>query len=91
MKRLRDLKAFKGEIEAITAMEFRKAPGEAFAQVQMGKTFIVTHRGKPIAVLSPPEPTAVELGAAAREIEEAGRCLTRRSGGCSTRCLGARR
>lgn len=72
MKHLTDMNLFDGEMEEITMMQLRKAPGDIFAQVQMGKKFILTKSGKPIAELSQIEPTAVELGGAVRRLGVAG-------------------
>ena len=43
-----------GELEVMPLQSFRKAPGDVFAQVQMGKVFVLTKQGKPMAVLSQP-------------------------------------
>ena len=43
-----------GEIEELSLMAFRKGPGDIIAQVQMGKVFLLTKQGKPVAVLSRP-------------------------------------
>lgn len=58
-----------GQTETITAMDFRKAPGDILMQAQMGKTFTITRNGIVVAVLSPPEPDALELGAEARRLK----------------------
>lgn len=42
----------KNKLEEITVSEFRKQPGEVFAQVGMGKTFVVTKNGSAVAVVS---------------------------------------
>jgi len=39
------------DIEIITMSELRNLPGDVLAQVQLGKTFIITKNGKEIAVL----------------------------------------
>lgn len=62
-----------GQSETITAMDFRKAPGDVLLQAQMGKTFTITKNGVVVAILSPPEPTALELGAAVRRKGLAGK------------------
>lgn len=66
MKRIRDIR-LTGQ-ETITVSELRACPGDVLSQVEMGKTFTITRRGQVIAVLHPPEPTAFELGAAARKV-----------------------
>lgn len=50
-KRLLDGNFLVGQIEEITMMDFRKAPGDVIDEVVLGKTFIVTRQGKPMAVL----------------------------------------
>jgi prevent-host-death family protein len=52
-RKLRELKPMKDKIETITAMDFRRQPGEILDSVALGKTFIVTKQGKPCAVLQP--------------------------------------
>ena len=42
------------KFETITATDFRMNPGEVFDSVIMGKTFLVTKRGKAVAVISKP-------------------------------------
>ncbi len=61
-----------GQTETITAMDFRKTPGDILLQTQMGKTFNITRNGVIVAVLSAPEPDALELGAAVRRLKLAG-------------------
>ena len=61
-----------GQRETITAMDFRRAPGDVLLQAQMGKTFEITKHGVVIAILSAPEPNALELGAAVRKLGLAG-------------------
>lgn len=43
-----------GEFEKITMMELRRHIGEIFLQVGLGKVYLLTHAGKPVAVLSRP-------------------------------------
>ena len=43
-----------GEFEKITMMELRRYSGEVFLQIRLGKVYLLTHAGKPIAVLSRP-------------------------------------
>ena len=55
-----------GQTETITAMDFRRSPGDVLLQAQMGKVFQITKNGVVIATLSPPELNALELGAEVR-------------------------
>ena len=66
LKRLTDMKLLAGKTERICMTELRQRPGDVIDQVQMGKTFVITKQGKEVAVLSPPEPNALELGAEVR-------------------------
>lgn len=63
-----DMKLLAGEKGNITMMELRKSPGDVLLQVQMGKIINITKCGKVIAVLSPPEPTALEIGGEIRRL-----------------------
>lgn len=58
-----------GQTETITAMDFRKTPGDVLLQAQMGKVFTITKNGVAIAVLSSPELNALELGAEIRRLK----------------------
>lgn len=58
-----------GQSETITAMDFRRGPGDVLLQAQMGKMFNITRNGVVVAVLSPPEPDALELGAEIRRLK----------------------
>lgn len=58
----------KGTSKTITVSEFRETPGEIFDQVQSGRTFTVTKNGSPIATLSQPELSALQLGKACRQL-----------------------
>ena len=69
MTRLTDMDLLAGQVEEITLTDLRRCPGDVFAQVQMGKVFTVTKNGKAIAVVSQPEPNALELGAGLRRME----------------------
>jgi hypothetical protein len=60
-----------GQRETITAMDFQRTPGDILLQAQLGKVFEITKNGVVIAVLSPPEPTALELGAEIRRMKMA--------------------
>ena len=51
-KKLRELSPFTGKLETITAMDFRKQPGEILDSVVLGKTFVITKQGKPCALLT---------------------------------------
>lgn len=57
-----------GQKETITAMDFRKTPGDVLLQAQMGKVFDITKNGVVVATLSPPESNALELGAEIRRL-----------------------
>lgn len=61
-KRLPEVMTTRG-LEYITAMDFRMAPGDVLMQTRLGKVFVITHQGKPIAVLSklPGEQLAMEI------------------------------
>lgn len=58
-----------GQSETITAMDFRRGPGDVLLQTQMGKVFNITRNGVVVAVLSPPEPDALELAAEVRRLK----------------------
>ena len=61
-----------GKVQDITAMQFRESPGEFLTQVQMGAIFNITKYGQPIATLAGYQPSALELGAEARQVEKRG-------------------
>ncbi len=67
--KLSDMNLFAGRVESLTVSDFRSRPGDILLQVQMGKTFNITKNGKIIAILSKPEPTALELGAEIRRLK----------------------
>jgi hypothetical protein len=51
-----------GEFEKITMMELRHHIGEIFLQVGLGKVYLLTRVGKPVAVLSkPPGETLITI------------------------------
>ena len=54
MKKLKDEISLSGKGEEITLMDLRRSPGEIFASVALGKVFVVTKRGEPIAIISKP-------------------------------------
>ncbi len=54
MKILKDEVSLSGKAEEITLMDLRQQPGEVFASVALGKVFVVTKKGEPIAVISKP-------------------------------------
>ncbi len=54
MKMLKDEISLKGKVEQITLMELRQHPGEVFSSVALGKTFVITKSGKPVAIISKP-------------------------------------
>ena len=72
MKRLNQVSNLSNQTETITATDFRKSPGEVFLQVQLGKTYRLTRNGVVIAVISPPEPNALELASEVRRLKLAG-------------------
>lgn len=49
--RVEEMKLLAGQTETIELQEMRKRIGDAITQVQMGKTYIITKYGKPVAVL----------------------------------------
>lgn len=53
MKTIKDHVSLRGEFETITMTELRMFPGQVLKSVELGKVFVVTHQGNPIAVLSP--------------------------------------
>lgn len=63
MKAVREQVSLAGSFEEITVSDFRASPGEAFASVALGKTFLLTKNGKAVAVLSPPpgDTLAIEI------------------------------
>lgn len=72
MKKLTEMIDLTGQTETITAVEMRKLPGEILEQASLGKTYIVTKNGNPIAQITKVEPTALELGAEVRRLGLAG-------------------
>ncbi len=52
MKTLKEQIILRGQLEEITMMELRQHPGDIFNQVEMGKVFVITRNGDPIANLS---------------------------------------
>jgi len=69
MEKLVNMVTLDDKFEQITATELRTSSGEILTQISMGKTFIITKRGSPIAVITKPEPNAFELGSAIRKAE----------------------
>lgn len=61
MKTLAEEITLLGKIETVTLTELRKQPGEVFASVKLGKTFIVTSKGKAIAIISKPPGTQMSI------------------------------
>lgn len=72
-KRLEKSAILTGQTETITAMDFRRGPGDVLMQAQMGKIFNITKHGVIIAVLHAPEPDALELGGAIRRLHLTGK------------------
>lgn len=56
MKKIHDhvFQQMSQQFEVITAMDFRKQPGEVLDSAALGKTFLITKSGRPVAVLSKP-------------------------------------
>lgn len=54
LKTIKQETSLVGKFETISVSDFRNRPGEVFASVDLGKTFLVTKLGKPIAVISKP-------------------------------------
>lgn len=61
MKTISEEISLSGRLETVTLTELRKTPGEVFASVALGKTFVVTLRGDPIAVISKPPGTQLSI------------------------------
>ena len=72
MTQLVAMQLLAGQTEEITMMYLRQHPGDIITQVQMGKTFTITKAGKVVAMLSQPEPTALELAAEVRRLKLVG-------------------
>ncbi len=51
MKKIKDEVSLVGKIERISMMELRHHPGEVLDSVELGKIFVITKNGKPIAKL----------------------------------------
>lgn len=51
MKTLPETMLLANQVEEISMSELRKSPGDIIMQVQMGKTFVITLRGRPVATL----------------------------------------
>lgn len=51
-KKLTDSLILAGTLENITMMELRESPGDIIAQAALGRSFIISKSGRPIAVLS---------------------------------------
>lgn len=68
MQNLKDMDLLVGQVETITATDFRMDPGDVFMQVAMGKKFIITKNGTPIAEIHRPKPPPVLLGAEVRRL-----------------------
>lgn len=50
-KRLTDTQLLRGQLEYLALQDMRAAPGDIINQVQMGKVYVITKQGKPVAVL----------------------------------------
>lgn len=71
-KRLEESTILRGQTETITAMDFRRGPGDVLLQAQLGKMFYITKNGVVIAVLHAPEPDAIYLGREIRRLKLTG-------------------
>ena len=67
-RKLSSMNLLEGESEEITVMDLRRGPGDILDQVELGKTYTITRNGKVMAVLSKPEPDALELAAEVRRM-----------------------
>ena len=67
--KLRRIRLINDAPEELTLSDFRKEPGEIIRAVELGKTFTLTKQGRPVAVLSPVELNALQLGAALRKLK----------------------
>ena len=56
MKTLSETQILAGQTETISVMDLRKLPGEVFNQVEMGKVYEITRKGRPIAWICPKPP-----------------------------------
>jgi prevent-host-death family protein len=52
MKKLSDEVSLVGKLEVVTISELRNNPGEILAMAELGKTYIITRKGKQVLVLS---------------------------------------
>jgi hypothetical protein len=64
MKRLTQEVSLEGNFETITITDLRSRLGEALVSVALGKVYLVTKQGKPMAVISRPpgETLTMEIG-----------------------------
>jgi antitoxin (DNA-binding transcriptional repressor) of toxin-antitoxin stability system len=46
-------------VSEITMLEFRRGAGRLFKRLARGEHFVLTHRGKPVARLEPPDVSAL--------------------------------
>lgn len=53
-KTIEDKALLKGQTERITMVQLREGPGDVITQIQMGKRFVLTRAGKPVAVMHKP-------------------------------------
>lgn len=62
-KRLTDSQPLRGQLEYLALQDMRAAPGDIINQVQMGKVYVITKQGKPVAVLQalPGERLSIEI------------------------------
>ncbi len=58
-------------MKVATAKELKNRTGEVLRRVSLGERILITRRGKPVAVLSPPFEPAEQRGGALRPMSEA--------------------
>lgn len=68
MKRLSEEINLQGKFETISVTELRHSPGAVLEMVNLGKVFVITKAGNPVAVLSKPPGTTLSI-----EIDEHGK------------------
>lgn len=52
VKKIAEEISLHGKFERITVMDLRRQPGEVVESARLGKTFLITKAGKPVAVLA---------------------------------------
>lgn len=77
MRKIKQSIVLHDRFEVISATDFRKSPGEVFESVRLGKIFLVTKAGEPIAVISQPPGTTLAIvveGNGSFRYEPCGQC-----------------